>query len=1009
MPKNTKYPPGSDFYSAQATRPGATPTQASQYLRFALSQLAGENGHHKFEQLCFQLARRRIYSNVIPATGPVSAGGDQGADFETYRVGEVMPVGIKSPFFAHVAHEKVLFACSLQKNYSRKLNEDLRAAAHFSEKVDRLVFLSNWDIPVGRRHKLQEFASQTYGITLDVFDARALSDMLADAELFWLAQEYLSIPSDLVLAIPKSSHKWYEKAFNIEVDSADLVASDFFKLKDAVRFATHESAYRSDLPGLLNKLRVFRQHRSLDIQHRAFYEDFVASLRGLEEVHGFEAGLQLYFSSVALSDDTSEMTDASILISYSVGAIFRGLLEVNIGTIREWRRIILERIAVLLEEPSISKGRTCSLLSAQGFLSLFDWVEGPPEDLGQRTTKALNAGKAITIWRTMIKEVRYAPMFPLETFGKILSQLAGRVEETKDFSRLVAETDRLLAERFGKHKLAEQAFERAKSYQKSGRVLDAIEALHKAHVESFTEETKEDSVEFCTFLAKSYSEIGLHFAAKCYALAAAFAALKLDDDSLRGLAFRGLSEAAASDHASGASMEFFLTAMIFFLVSREFSMTGAEHTKQFEWSRIDFYSLILTRAASFFDIGLHAYLKDTVLKGFGTDEIYDESSLRLDELFKETGFQGVVEKTIEEGIMPPFSDAGPKRRVGWEQLGVRWIVEWPNDFQTAQTAESFCAALQILLVDLRTTELAILPSEVYIELSLHDGRLQIEHLPDNEKVSLVVRLPKDSSASSSAPDRSVMVQGVAASALMTVSAMSHEQFEEAYRRRLREGLSSKFSPYATYDRLFREFYSEDIFNEHYQHSRHISLSLPLAAMKTNVALSGPTGLHPEYSKRVSERLIRKRYKLLSGQLKYTLPQLLKHSSFLVAAQELRQEGWKDWHILQATGSIRLNYVISATLPRSSSFEEHKKAAKILYNRDEEESDPAPPVGSFTVSELRRALKLTKLSTLTGLGFHCWQATPNFDGVDRFLRRFNYWTDDVPHPKIFPDSPGPSAA
>src|SRR5216684_4511108 len=66
---------------------GSTPVQVAQYIRFALEQLPGENGHHKFEQLCFHLARRRIYPNLVPATGPVSAGGDQGADFETYNVG----------------------------------------------------------------------------------------------------------------------------------------------------------------------------------------------------------------------------------------------------------------------------------------------------------------------------------------------------------------------------------------------------------------------------------------------------------------------------------------------------------------------------------------------------------------------------------------------------------------------------------------------------------------------------------------------------------------------------------------------------------------------------------------------------------------------------------------------------------------------------------------------------------------------------------------------------------
>jgi hypothetical protein len=38
----------------------ANPERASQYLRFALSQLADKDGHHTFEWLCFQLARKRL-------------------------------------------------------------------------------------------------------------------------------------------------------------------------------------------------------------------------------------------------------------------------------------------------------------------------------------------------------------------------------------------------------------------------------------------------------------------------------------------------------------------------------------------------------------------------------------------------------------------------------------------------------------------------------------------------------------------------------------------------------------------------------------------------------------------------------------------------------------------------------------------------------------------------------------------------------------------------------------
>ena len=111
--------------------------------------------------------------------------------------------------------------------------------------------------------------------------------MLADPEMFWVAQAYLAIPSDFVLAVHRTPHKWYERILGARIDSRHLILSDFYELRDAIRFATRNDDYRSDLPGLLTQLRVFRGHHSVAIQRRVFYEDFVASLRGLEGGAGF--------------------------------------------------------------------------------------------------------------------------------------------------------------------------------------------------------------------------------------------------------------------------------------------------------------------------------------------------------------------------------------------------------------------------------------------------------------------------------------------------------------------------------------------------------------------------------------------------------------------------------------------------------------------------------------------------------------------------------------------------
>ena len=92
----------------------STPEQLRTIIRFGLEQLSVRNAHHEFEHLCRHLTRARICSNVVPSTGPVSARGDQGRDFETFRtylstngMGEGVFVGLASK-------TRIAFACTIQ-------------------------------------------------------------------------------------------------------------------------------------------------------------------------------------------------------------------------------------------------------------------------------------------------------------------------------------------------------------------------------------------------------------------------------------------------------------------------------------------------------------------------------------------------------------------------------------------------------------------------------------------------------------------------------------------------------------------------------------------------------------------------------------------------------------------------------------------------------------------------------------------------------------------------------
>ena len=94
--------------------------QVIRRIRFELEQLSPRNGQHEFEQICRHVARLRICSNILPSTGPVAAGGDQGRDFETFRTYLRSSPIADSSFIGLISEGPIAFACTLtdKKNLS---------------------------------------------------------------------------------------------------------------------------------------------------------------------------------------------------------------------------------------------------------------------------------------------------------------------------------------------------------------------------------------------------------------------------------------------------------------------------------------------------------------------------------------------------------------------------------------------------------------------------------------------------------------------------------------------------------------------------------------------------------------------------------------------------------------------------------------------------------------------------------------------------------------------------
>ena len=300
------------------------PEKVANYIRFSLGQLRSRNAQHEFETLCLHFARKRICSNILPATGPVAAGGDQGRDFETFRTYLTSQDGLSS-FVALATDETIVFACTLQQqDIGAKIKSDVRTITSQGTPVDRVYAFCEVDIPVAKCHSIKQDIWDEYKIRLEVFDGTALAMHLADPEIFGIAQRYLDIPAEILPDIPAEEQpQWYRETVDkwrtIEQPLPPTFGT-FSELKRGLRRATFRPDLAVDLVMWISRMEAFEAiATSLPLRRSASYEIIVASLRGLKTLEHQADRITAYFSDIATLSNTSEIQDALALVTYLAG------------------------------------------------------------------------------------------------------------------------------------------------------------------------------------------------------------------------------------------------------------------------------------------------------------------------------------------------------------------------------------------------------------------------------------------------------------------------------------------------------------------------------------------------------------------------------------------------------------------------------------------------------------------------------------------------------------------
>lgn len=974
--------------------------EVNRYIKFQLNELSVNNAHHRFEDLCFHLAQARICSNILPATGPVSAGGDQGRDFETYETDlESSPIA-NSTFIGFKSNKRIAFSCSTTKDIINKIKRDVKSILSHELPCDKIAYFCTENVAVSDRHKLEQWAQEKYSIPLEIFDGNAITNFLADRELFWIAVRYLDVPSEIY---PRHHDEKDLYIKSLEYWKADetpvLNYASFYEIKESMRHAVFDTANaKQDVPFWIKILEKFMDESfGLDLKRRAMYEIAVASYRGMGTFIGREKMLREFFDMIPDLETIGTLEDYSVLLSYCIPAAYHGLVRLKIDELKNWHNLLLEKLNKKLKTDNVNL--KCQLLELRGFSQM-----KPLDEYFE-----INEVEMMNNWIELSELAENAPLFPIYRFSDLLVKLTKYLGNHPKYDCLTKRIDELLSKRYGDHIAARNCVDRAEEFYKNGEVLKAIKQLHEAKVKWFIGETAFNSLISAILISNSYLNLGLSFAAKYYALAAVYIAQASSDELMKSFTPRALFVAATCAYVQGSWCEFFELMNIAIKSHLAFSKDPLGVNVHDELEKALYYvSIIIFITKSFFKEPYAAFVTNNVAELDYFDEDVDYMASVAKEKFSIDNIDELWPILEEQLNGRPFGDCGSFREVSWSELGIIWNVCWKNDYISTAISEQFIAILQIFLADFAGIDLCLLKTNVNICIATDDmEKPEVESVPSNSGRIWKIVFPSYETFTDIDKIQNQFL-GIISHILYEVSLLASDELDKIIKNCLENGILNKVFIAESYLNLYRFFIDAETF-EDTQSTLKTAPELDRSFnIRAHEELKWCDGPGPGYNEDEAVKHLQARYEKSIIPISQTIKRLSKNPEFISTVGRLRAGGWLDWHILLVINNIAVNYRIDQNmeeypLPPSIDKESWYQTEKdMIMDEEEKENSTVIPVSKFNEDELRLCLRGTMLDTLIRVyGLECRQITPDIDAIEHFLgERYNYWKDDIDHEKYF---------
>lgn len=997
-------------------------------IGYALSQLRSQNRHHEFEHLCRELARARLVSNILPATGPVAGSGDQGRDIETFHTYLAGSLRFSTGFIGLAAPDTVVFACTLQhEGVSAKIKADVASICTQGTPVQRIYFFCAEPVKVAERHDLTAWATAEYRVALEVFDRQAIAELLSDHEVFWIARTYLHLPAELAPARPPDEPDlpaWYS-SLKQDWSRADRSIGNIGEMMQAVeglRHATDTRASRADLGEWLHLVEAFLSTvTDLGTAQRARYEISRSTLRGTGDLRPAEHHTRGYFADARSMEEPSDLLDATVLLQYTEAASRNGEASLSCAEIQGWAAELRDHIASLLETAAMP-GRRAGLLNAAAHLSLRFDVEAlaqlapprtpspeprphmAPDDLADieipHWIPLVDLDHGMRALLELVELLPHAPLFPIGSLARHFDLLTPALVEHSLYPQVRSGLDEATDRQAGEAATAQRCRTRATGLYNSGKRLAALRELHQAKVHWWHGDTVRQSILAMLFIAHIYSGLLLPQAAKKYALAAGYAALNANDQRVHDLAPVALFRAAQYDHQCGAWVSALKLTRVAILLQDRLA-ADPWNLDRHEDLAVTIIHTATIKAVSRHRPALAEPIDQLISDAALTDEVNEV--LALDRSFLDWDEAALRLHSEKELTGSPFADTAQIRVFSFGELGQRWRVQCRNERAAVTATEEFCAAVQLVLAEFAGDDPVLLRSTIQIEIDLFDITNQpadrVVPLPDNTLSRWKVYLPAQ--AGEDARDFDVELLTTLALILHGGSLLPWDRFLAVLDSAGHGGLMSKLTAVTDYRKTAEYFTGEQsaLTGEVRAEPFGDPAEFPIREAPELVA---PTKAGPGYSREKALEAIEARYANCAAVTRHTLPRVLADPTLQALCARLVAEGRPEWIVLMALANVVVNFRVRRLHGPPGRMPDARwpQRAGEEMRREERPDDPTPSIAEITET-FAMQVNIVAATIARFWGLELNRDTPEFGAVEAVLKdRYRYWDDDVEHASFF---------